>query len=58
MIDSSTPVSSAGVRSAPCGETQKIDEVGGSSTVPSGCTSTASSAPWAWAIRVACMLAA
>ena len=29
MIDSSTPASSAGVRRLPCGETQKIAEVGG-----------------------------
>ena len=47
VIDSSTPTSSAGVRRPPCGETQKIAEVGGSSTVPSGVTSTASSAPCA-----------
>ena len=48
VIDSSTPSSSAGVRRAPCGETQKIEEVGGSSTMPSGRTSTASSAPCAF----------
>ena len=58
VIDSSTPSASDGVRSSPSGETQKIEEVGGSSTVPSGRTSTASSAPRCLAIRVACMLAA
>ena len=58
VIDSSTPASSAGVRSSPSAETQKIAEVGGSSTMPSGRTSTASSAPRPLASRVACMLAA
>ena len=57
VIDSRTPSSSAGVRSSPSAETQKIEEVGGSSTVPSGRTSTASSAPLPLAIRVACMFA-
>ncbi len=47
-----------GVRSPASGEAQKIVEVGASSTMPSGLTSTASSAPRPWAIRVACMLAA
>ena len=49
-------VPSAGVRSSPPA-TQKIVEVGASSTIPSGRTSSASSAPPPLAIRVACMLA-
>ena len=58
VIDCRTPESSDGVRSEPCGETQKMVEVGASSTTPSGVTSSASSAPRPWAILVACMLAA
>ena len=44
VIESRMPVSSAGVRSSPS-VTQKIVEVGASSTTPSGRTSRASSAP-------------
>ena len=56
MIEASTPSSTAVVRSAPSA-TQKIVEVGGSSTIPSGRTSSASSPPASLAIRVASMLA-
>ena len=45
VIDSRMPVPIAGVRSPPSGETQKIVEVGASRTMPSGRTSSASSAP-------------
>ena len=57
VIDSRMPDPIDGVRSPPSGETQKIVEVGASRTMPSGRTSSASSAPRACAIRVACMLA-
>ena len=58
VIDSRIPASIDGVRRPPSGETQKSVEVGASRTMPSGRTSSASSAPRACAIRVACMLAA
>jgi hypothetical protein len=58
VIDSRIPVERAGVRSGPSADTQKIEEVGASSTKPSGRTRSASSAPRACAIRVACMFAA
>jgi hypothetical protein len=58
VIDSRIPEPIEGVRSPPSGETQKIVEVGASSTIPSGLTRIASSAPLALAVRVACMLAA
>ena len=58
VIDSRIPVAIEGVRKPPSGETQKIVEVGASRTIPSGRTRTASSAPRARAILVACMFAA
>ena len=57
VIDASTPASSSGVCRLPSPSTQKIVEVGASSTIAArGCTSSASLAPWRWAIRVARML--
>ena len=50
MIEASTPSASEVVRRAPSA-TQKIEEVGGSSTMPSGRTSSASSAPASLASR-------
>ena len=56
VIESRIPALSAGVRSSPS-VTQKIVEVGASSTTSSGRTSRASSAPPPLAILVACMFA-
>ena len=47
---------SGGVLSVPAGSTQKIEEVGASSTRPCGVTSSASSKPRSCASRVASML--
>jgi hypothetical protein len=45
VIDSRMPTEIAGVRRPPSGETQKMLDVGASSTIPSGLTRSASSAP-------------
>ena len=57
VIEASTPAEIAVVRRAPSA-TQKIEEVGGSSTMPSGRTRSASlGAPLPWPAEVASMFA-
>ena len=57
VIETRIPLAIDGVWSVPP-LAQKMVEVGASSTIPSGRTSSASSAPLPFARRVACMLAA